>query len=67
MKDYLIGALNSWTIRFALLLAVLGVVEANVSVFAQYMSASAYGWFTMAVGVVVAVLRIITTLPLNQR
>lgn len=58
---------RSKTIRFSLLLAVLGVIEMNLNFLAQYMSAGAFGWVTIAIGAVVAILRVITTLPIDEK
>ena len=52
---------------FSILLAVLGVVEANVGVFQQYMTPQTFGIFSVAVGVIVAVLRVLTTVPLSEK
>lgn len=60
-------ALKSRTIQFALLLAIFGVIEANLQFFAQYMTSQVFGYFAMAVGLVVAVLRVITTVPLSEK
>ncbi len=61
------AALKSKTIWFSILLAVLGVVEANVGVFQQYMTPQTFGIFSVAVGVIVAVLRVLTTVPLSEK
>lgn len=61
------AALKSKTLWFALALAVFGVVEMQIKLFAQYMSPEAFGIFNIVIGVVVAVLRVFTTLPLSQK
>lgn len=61
------NALKSKTIWFSILLAVLGVVEANVGVLQQYMTPQAFGIFSVVVGVIIAVLRVLTTLPLSEK
>lgn len=63
----MLAALKSKTIWFSILLAVLGVVEANVGVFQQYMTPQTFGTFSVAVGVIVAVLRVLTTVPLSEK
>jgi hypothetical protein len=60
-------AFKSKTIVFSLLLAVLGVIEASFQVFAPLMTPQSYGWVLMGVSCVVAVLRIVTTLPLVEK
>jgi hypothetical protein len=52
---------------FALALAILGVIEMNVRVFAAYMTPELFGMFSIAISIIVAVLRIFTTLPLSQK
>lgn len=61
------NALKSKTIWFSILLAVLGVVEANVGVLQQYMTPQTFGIFSIVVGVIVAVLRVLTTVPLSEK
>lgn len=63
----LIGTLRSKTMYFSLALVVLGVVQANLSIFSAYLTPENYGWFTAAVGMAVAVLRWVTSLPLEQK
>ena len=63
----LVQFIKSRTILFATALAVLGVVEANVGVFQQYMTPQTFGVFSVAVGVIVAVLRVLTTVPLSEK
>lgn len=59
--------LKSKTLWFALALAVFGVVEMQIKVFASYMSPEAFGVFNIVVGLIVAVLRVFTTLPLSEK
>jgi hypothetical protein len=63
----LLHAAKSKTIWFALALAVLGVIEMQVQLFAQYMTPETFGLFNIAIGIVVAVLRVITTVPLSEK
>lgn len=58
---------KSKTILFALLLAVLGVIEINIKVFSQYMTPELFGWFSISISVIVAVLRVLTTVPLSEK
>jgi uncharacterized membrane protein YesL len=58
---------KSKTILFALFLAVLGVLEINIKVFSQYMTPELFGWFSISISVIVAVLRVLTTVPLNEK
>ena len=59
--------LKSKTILFALLLAIFGAVQASMGVFSAYMTPEVFGLFSMGVGVIVAVLRVITTVPLDEK
>ncbi|MDI9234323.1 hypothetical protein [Limnohabitans lacus] len=63
----LIGALRSKMMWFSLALVVLGVLEANIGLFQQFLAPDDFGWFTAAVGMAVAVLRWVTTLPLEDK
>ena len=58
---------KSKTLMFALALSILGVIEMNVRVFAAYMTPELFGMFSIAISIIVAVLRIFTTLPLSQK
>ena len=58
---------KSKTLMFALALAILGVIEMNVRVFTAYMTPTTFGFFSIGISIIVAVLRIFTTLPLSQK
>ena len=60
-------ALKSRTMLFVLALAVFGVIETQIHLFSQFMSPEAFGVFNILVAVVVAVLRIVTTMPIKDR
>ena len=63
----MMNILKSKTMLFALALAVLGAVEANIGMLAPYMSPQVFGLFSVGVAVVVAALRIVTTVPLSAK
>ena len=65
--NILMTIFKSKTLMFALALAILGVIEMNVRVFAAYMTPELFGMFSIAISIIVAVLRIFTTLPLSQK
>jgi hypothetical protein len=65
--DTLKTALKSRTMLFALALAVFGVIETQINLFGQFMSPEAFGLFNILVAIAVAVLRVITTVPLSQK
>jgi hypothetical protein len=62
---------KSRTLMFALMLAVFGVLEASMgvlgSVLTPIVGPAAFGLFTVAVSVIVALLRVITTQPLSEK
>jgi len=58
-------ALKSKTVNFGLLLSILGVVQLNLPSLQLDPKVNAY--LTMAVGIVVVVLRYITTKPLSDK
>jgi hypothetical protein len=58
---------KSKTLMFALALAILGVIEMNVKVFSVYMTPTTFGFFSIGISIIVAVLRIVTTLPLDKK
>ena len=57
--------LKSKTINFGLLLAIAGVVQVNLP--ALQLDPATQGWATMVVGVVVVVLRFLTTKPVSEK
>ncbi len=59
--------LKSKTMIFSILLAMLGVVELNMSVFSTYMTQEMYGIFVIVVGMITAVLRILTTSSIDDK
>ena len=61
------GALKSKTMWFALALAVFGVLEMNIGIFEPFMTRTWFGGFSMLVGMVVAMLRVVTSMPLEEK
>ena len=59
--------IKSKTMWFAAILAGLGAVQASMDVFSTVLTPQIYGFFTMGVGVAVAVLRVITTTSLGEK
>lgn len=59
--------MKSRTLWFALALAVFGVIEMNVKVFSSYFTPELFGWFSIFISVIVAILRVITTTPLSEK
>lgn len=65
------GILKSKTMLFAVLLAVLGVLEAQANVLRDlllpYLGDLWTGLVLMVVAIAVAVLRVVTTVPLSEK
>lgn len=59
--------IRSKTMWLAIVLGVLGVIQASMDVFTPYLSAQAMGIVTLIIGVAVAVLRVVTTQPLSDK
>lgn len=58
---------KSKTMWFAMMLAILGAVEATLNLFADILTPTAYGLITMGIGIAVAILRIVTVAPLSEK
>ena len=65
--DIIKQSLKSRTMIFALALAVFGVLETQIHIFSQFMSPEAFGVFNIVVAIAVALLRVITTMPITQK
>ena len=61
------GAIHSKTMWFSLALMVLGVIYDNFSYVQNIIDPRLYGIILIAIGVVVAILRFITTMPLEDK
>lgn len=59
--------LKSKTMMFALALAILGVLQASMDVFTPYLTPQASGLLTLIIGLAVAILRVLTTVPLSDK
>lgn len=57
---------RSWTINFGVLLSVAGVIQLNLAMVQEQLGKH-YGWVTIAIGVVVVLLRAKTNKGLNER
>lgn len=58
---------RSKTMWFALVLAILGVLQTSMDVFTPYLTPQAIGIVTLIIGVVVAILRELTTKSLADK
>jgi uncharacterized membrane protein YccC len=61
------GALNSKTMWLAIALAILGAAYDNFSYVENIIQPRFYGILLIAIGASVAVLRVLTTLPLDEK
>ena len=61
------GAMHSKTMWFSFALVVLGALYDNFSYIEQLISPRLYGILLISIGVAVAVLRFITTQPLDEK
>ena len=61
------GAMHSRTMWFSLALVVLGVIYDNFSYVQNIIDPRLYGVLLIAIGIVVAILRFITTSSLDDR
>lgn len=67
IKKWYSRVVRSKTMWLAIILAVLGVIQASMDVFTPYVSAQSMGGLTLIVGILVAVLRAITTNSLEDK
>lgn len=61
------GAMHSKTMWFSLALVILGVVYDNFSYVENIIDPKLYGVLLIAIGIIVAILRFVTTLPLDEK
>jgi uncharacterized membrane protein YdcZ (DUF606 family) len=61
------GAMHSKTMWFSLALVILGVVYDNFSYVSNLIDPRLYGILLILIGIIVAVLRFVTTLPLDEK
>jgi hypothetical protein len=61
------GAMHSKTMWFSLALVILGVVYDNFSYVQNIIDPNLYGIFLISIGIIVALLRFVTTLPLDEK
>jgi len=61
------GAMHSKTMWFSFALVILGVVYDNFSYVQNIIDPRLYGVILITIGIVVAILRFVTTMPLEDR
>lgn len=67
MRRKVRGVMHSKTMWFSLALVILGVVYDNFSYIENLIPSRLYGVLLICIGIVVAVLRFVTTLPLEEK
>jgi hypothetical protein len=67
MKRAAQGAMHSKTMWFSLALMIVGVVYENFSYVQNIIDPKYYGVLLISIGIVCAVLRFVTTLPLDKK
>jgi hypothetical protein len=67
MKRKLRGAMHSKMMWLSLVLVILGVVYDNFSYVENIIDPRLYGISLIFIGIVVAILRFVTTLPLDEK
>jgi len=67
MKKTTIGIMHSKTMWFSLAIAVFGAVETYYPYLQNVVNPKYYGPIFMAIGIICAVLRVYTTLPLDEK
>ena len=65
--NMLMTIFKSKTLMFALALAIFGVLEMNLKVFAPHLTPEFFGAFSILISMIVAILRVVTTLPLDKK
>lgn len=61
------GAMQSKTMWFSLLMVILGVIYDNFSYLQDVINPKYYGSIFIGIGIIFAVLRFYTTLPLDEK
>jgi len=67
MKDTLLGALRSKTMWFNLLIALMGAGEAVFGFLQPHISGQVYGYGMAILLIGNTILRVLTTMPLDQK
>ena len=67
IKIWLTRIANSKTMIFSVVLSILGVLQASMDTFTDYLTPHAIGFVTLGVGVIVAILRVLTTQDIQDK
>ena len=60
-------ALKSKTIRVALIVELLGVLQLNADFLSTMMSPAQFGWVMLGIGLAMKMLRVVTTTSLGEK
>lgn len=60
-------ALKSKTIWFSIILAIFGVLEASTQYLQDMIDPKLFGFVVIVIGMITAILRVVTTLPLDEK
>jgi membrane-anchored glycerophosphoryl diester phosphodiesterase (GDPDase) len=67
MQIWLIQIAKSKTMIFSIILSVIGVIQASTDFLSTIMSPHAFGYLTLVIGIIAAILRVVTTQPLSDK
>lgn len=67
MMDKILGSAKSRTMWFSLALVIFGAIEASIGLLQSIIPPQYYGLVVMVIGIIVAVLRWITTAGLDKK
>lgn len=67
MRRYAKGLMRSKTMWFSFLLVIFGAIFDNYSNLQSFLDPKIYGYSYMAIGVIVAALRFVTSAPLEDK
>jgi hypothetical protein len=67
MRRKTVGVMRSKTMWFSFALVILGVVYDNFSYVENIIDPRLYGVVLISIGIVVAILRFVTTMPLDEK
>lgn len=66
-QTYVVKCWRSKTMRFSLLLMVFGTLQCAFPNFQKLFSPTMYGMLVMVIGMIVGILRMITTMPIADK
>ena len=67
MNNWITRIVKSKTMIFSIVLAMIGALQASTDFLSTILSPHAFGYFTLASGVIAGILRVVTTQPLSEK